>query len=212
MGTGSTGGRILYYEDGEVIFAENSISNEVYIIESGKVEISQRIRGKKTAIAILSAGDFLGEVAVFTDAPLSTTATAAGRTTLMSFSIEEVLQHMQTNLQFAIRILTALMTWVYDTTSTLGNLISNFYKFSDSFIEGVIPEKSHLKLGEILLEKGLVTDSQLERALQKQRELHMLENSHKLLGEIMVESGVITEEQMRGALAEQRLRLRHGVE
>ena len=47
MDTTGIGGRILYYEDGEVIFEENSIGDEIYIVESGKVEISRRINGRK---------------------------------------------------------------------------------------------------------------------------------------------------------------------
>jgi CRP-like cAMP-binding protein len=212
MDTTGIGGRILYYEDGEVIFEENSTGDEIYIVESGKVEISQRINGRKTSIAVFGRSDVFGEMAVFADAPRAFTATAIGRTTLVSFSMTEILHLMQTDLRFAMNLLEALIRRLHNTTSTLANLIARVYDFGDSFMEGLLPEKKALKIGEILLEMGFLTSSQLERCLQKQKEVHILKREHRLMGEIMVESGIITEEQLRNALAEQRLRLRNSSE
>ena len=201
------GGRIVQFEDGEVMFEEDSVGNEMYIIENGKVEISQRIGGRRTTIAVLGNGDFFGEMAMFTGAPRSATAPAVGKTTLISFSMEEMLQCMQTNTQFAITVLQILINRLRSTTSTLRTLIARMYEFGEGFTEGIFPEKRSLKIGEILIEMGCLTKSQLERYLQKQKEL--LEHGRKLLGEIMIESGIITDEQLRKALTEQQIRLRH---
>jgi CRP-like cAMP-binding protein len=212
MDTAGIGGRIMYYEDGEVIFEENSTGDEMYIIESGRVEISRRINGRKTSIAVFGRSDVFGEMAIFADAPRAFTAMAIGRTTLISFSIAEILHLMQTDLRFAMNLLEALIRRLHDTNSTLSTLIARVYDFGDRFIEGLLPEKKPLKIGEILVEMSCLTRSQLERCLEKQKESHILKREHKLLGEIMVESGIITEEQLRNALAEQRLRLRNSSE
>ena len=53
------------------------------------------------------------------------------------------------------------------------------------------------KLGELLVEKGLITDRQLEQALEKQR------SSREFLGLILVSQGAVTEEGMLQALADQ---------
>ena len=212
MDTKGIRNRILYYEDGEVIFEENSVGNEMYIIESGKVEISRRICGRKTTIVMLGKGDFFGEMAMFTDTPRSVTTLAVGRTTLMSFSIEEILQHVQTNFQFAVTLLQALMNRLHKTTFTLSTLIAKVYDFGDGFMENLLHENLPLKIGEILVEMDCLTKIHLERALQKQKEIHILEHRHKLLGEILIEAGIITQEQLRDALAEQRIRLRYRFE
>jgi CRP-like cAMP-binding protein len=200
-------GRIVQFEDGEVIFEEDSIGNEMYIIESGKVEISQRIGGRRTTIAVLGRGDFFGEMAMFTGAPRSATASAVGRTTLMSFSMEEMLQRMQTNAQFAVTVLQILINRLRSTTSTLRTLIARMYEFGEGFAEGIFPERRAMKIGEILIEMGCLTKLQLERSLERQKELR--EQEHKPLGEIMIGSGIITDEQLRRALAEQEMRIRH---
>jgi hypothetical protein len=75
-------------------------------------------------------------------------------------------------------------------------------------MQDLYPEKHPTKLGEILIEMGYLTPSQLDRCLQKQKEIHIFDYMHKLLGEIIVEFGLITEEQLRQALAEQKMRLR----
>ena len=201
--------RIVQYEDGEVIFEEDSIGEEMYIIQSGMVEISQRIDGRKTTIAVLGRGDFFGEMAMFTSEPRSATAAAIGKTTLLSFSMEEILQHIQTNVQFAITLFQTLVNRLRSTTSTLRTLIARMYEFGDGFTKDMLPEKRAQRIGEILMEMGYLTKIQLERSLQRQEEIHKIKHRQKLLGEVMVESGIITDDQLRGALAEQQMRLRH---
>ena len=209
MDSRGTSGRILYYEDGEVIFKENSVSTDMYIIESGKVEISQRVSDRRTIMAVLGKGDFLGEMAMLTDVPRILTAMSVGRTTLMAFCMEEILYNMQSDLQFAVNLLQALTNRLRNTNSLLGSLIARVYEFGDGFMVGAFPEVRALKIGEILVEMDYLTKPQLERSLQKQKEIHLLEHKHKLLGEIMVESSLITQEQLSNALAEQRVRLHY---
>lgn len=55
-------------------------------------------------------------------------------------------------------------------------------------------------LGQILCEKGYITETQLEQALE-----HQLEE-YKLLGELLVSLGNITEEQLGEALRLQKAR------
>ncbi|MBD3184010.1 cyclic nucleotide-binding domain-containing protein [Candidatus Poribacteria bacterium] len=209
LGSISSKGRINHYEDGELIFKEESVGDEMYIIENGKVEISKQIVGRKTIISILGKGDFFGEIEMFSDKPRDVTATAVGRTILVSFSMEEVLFRVQNDLQFAIQLLQALMKRLRNTNTILGTLIARAYNFSDGFIEDLLQKKIAIKIGEILVEMGYLTKKQLDRAIQKQKEIHMKNHEHRLIGEIMVENGMITHEQLRSGLAEQRIRLRN---
>ena len=52
------------------------------------------------------------------------------------------------------------------------------------------------KLGDILIEKGYLTPSELEYALQQQPA------GSKRLGDMLVESGIITEEQLLDAISD----------
>lgn len=212
MDSKASSGRILCYEDDKVIFEEDSIGKDIYIIESGKVEITKRINGRNVTIRILEKGDLFGENAMFVNIPRSVTAKAIGRTLLISMTMEELIYRMQNNLNFAIELIQSFVTRLYNTDSTLKILLSKVYRFSEGLFQDMFPDKQPQKIGEILLNMGYLTPSQLDRCLQKQKEIHIFDYKHKLFGEIVLELGFITEEQLRQALAEQKIRLHNHAE
>lgn len=69
--------------NGEVLFKEGDQGQEMYLIRSGKVEISSSPGGVKKVLATLGEGSFLGEMAIVDDAPRSATATASGDVSLL---------------------------------------------------------------------------------------------------------------------------------
>ncbi len=73
-----------------------------------------------------------------------------------------------------------------------------------------LEEQRAVKIGEILIEMGFLTDVQLKKSLKKQEaEIfdQMLSSKRRRLGEIMVEAGIISEEQLQTGLEEQKRRL-----
>ena len=61
-----------------------------------------------------------------------------------------------------------------------------------------VATKKKMRIGQLLLERGVVTDEQIEIALEEQKET----GRSKLIGEILVELGICTENQISSALAE----------
>ncbi|MFO8165881.1 MAG: TIGR02266 family protein [Thermodesulfobacteriota bacterium] len=70
------------YKAGDVIFEEGSHGVAVYIVYSGKVEISKIIQGRRIAVEILGPGDIFGEMGFIDHAPRLATATALEDTVL----------------------------------------------------------------------------------------------------------------------------------
>lgn len=65
------------YRPGEVVFVEGDIGRALFILESGKVELSRRgPDGKPVALYTLEPGEFFGEMALLESLPRSATATA----------------------------------------------------------------------------------------------------------------------------------------
>jgi type IV pilus assembly protein PilB len=62
-----------------------------------------------------------------------------------------------------------------------------------------VPAETKIRLGLLLQRRGLLTDEQIEKALEVQKE----QGHSKLLGEIVVELGYCTENQIASALAEE---------
>jgi CRP-like cAMP-binding protein len=57
------------FEKSAVIFEENSLGNDMYVIHSGKVRLSTTALGKEVVLAILGPGEFFGEMALVDAAP-----------------------------------------------------------------------------------------------------------------------------------------------
>jgi CRP-like cAMP-binding protein len=67
---------------GELVFAEGSPGDALYLIDSGQVEIVSEAQPTRTVLARLGADEFFGEMALLTGKPRSTTAKAAAHTNL----------------------------------------------------------------------------------------------------------------------------------
>lgn len=129
----------LFYKDGEVIFEEGSSGKEIYIIESGKVEISRHIARVKTTLAVLEKGAFFGEMASITDNPRSATATAIGDVRLKSLAMESLIQRMETDPEFMVMVLKRLINRLRNTTAKLGTLDFRIYSLGENSVEGSFP-------------------------------------------------------------------------
>jgi len=70
------------HEAGDVIVKEGSHGSAVYIVSSGKVEISKMVQGKKVVLDILGPGDIFGEMSYLDPAPRSATVIALEDTVL----------------------------------------------------------------------------------------------------------------------------------
>jgi uncharacterized protein (TIGR02266 family) len=70
------------YQHGEIVFKEGSSGDWVYVVRSGKVEISKTIEKNKYIIEVLEPGDIFGEVSFIGGMGRISTAQAVGETTV----------------------------------------------------------------------------------------------------------------------------------
>ena len=70
------------YKAGDVIVREGSHGAAVYVLSSGKVEISKMVQGKRVVLDILGPGEMFGAMSYLAPAPRSATATALEDTVL----------------------------------------------------------------------------------------------------------------------------------
>lgn len=64
------------YKSGDVIFAEGTSGDWIYVVISGQVEIFKMVRGRKIVVDILQKGDLFGEVSFVDKKPRSAGARA----------------------------------------------------------------------------------------------------------------------------------------
>jgi len=69
----------------EVLFREGEPGDEMYLIKSGKIKIIKKVGDDIKVLAVLSEGDFFGEMSVIDGVPRSATAVASGETHIITF-------------------------------------------------------------------------------------------------------------------------------
>jgi len=68
---------VKVYEEGESLFREEDIGRALFVVETGKIELTQTGKGGKAQrIALLEPGSFFGEMALLEQMPRSASATA----------------------------------------------------------------------------------------------------------------------------------------
>lgn len=107
--------RILHkrtYKPDEVIFREGDPGVGMYIIEQGHVNI---ILGKEEKLlAVLSNGEFFGEIALLSETPRTATALAAIETYLLGFFQSDLFGLLETNPRMGNKILHRLAQMIAD--------------------------------------------------------------------------------------------------
>jgi signal transduction histidine kinase len=73
------------------------------------------------------------------------------------------------------------------------------------------PEILVPRLGDYLIERGLITPAQLDAALQKQAEIRMVNPSAPLIGQLMVEMGYLSQSDLDQVITEHVLQLRQAL-
>ena len=93
---------------GTVLFREGDPAGEMYVIHSGRVQLSRKLRGRDTIIAVLPQGEFFGELAVVNSRPRSATATVVEEAVLLVIEPKAFEQMVRRNAEIAVRMIRKL--------------------------------------------------------------------------------------------------------
>ncbi|MCG6893114.1 MAG: cyclic nucleotide-binding domain-containing protein [Desulfobacteraceae bacterium] len=83
------------YQDGELIFEEGSPGEEVYVVQSGAVEISKIVGGKTVVIEWVPANGVFGELGFLAGSIRTATARAAGVTAVQIIDQKHLAQEFE---------------------------------------------------------------------------------------------------------------------
>jgi len=97
------------FESGEVIFRQGDAGRrEAYLVHDGTVEVRRRTPDGERVLRMLTKGELLGEVALFSDVPHSATAQAIERVILLVVSADRLESIVRTKPNLAIAIIRQL--------------------------------------------------------------------------------------------------------
>jgi CRP-like cAMP-binding protein len=64
-----------HFAAGDLLFREGDPGSEMFVIQSGRVQLTRRVRGRDAVLAVLPPGEFFGEMAIINRRPRNATAT-----------------------------------------------------------------------------------------------------------------------------------------
>jgi CRP/FNR family transcriptional regulator, anaerobic regulatory protein len=111
------------YKKGEIIYLEGEVAQKLFIINKGKVKISKLSEeGKEQIIRILSIGDFMGELSLFTEHPLKNNAEALEATSVCIIGSKKINDLMEKSPGIALKIIKELSIRLETTENLIESL------------------------------------------------------------------------------------------
>jgi CRP-like cAMP-binding protein len=110
---------------GDIIFSEGEIGTEMYIIQSGTVELLKEIGGETRVLSTLEKGDFFGEMSVLEDLPRTASARAKTDVELVRINGATFDAMLKSNTEIAVRMLRKLSRRIREMTDMLEQAIGH---------------------------------------------------------------------------------------
>jgi CRP/FNR family cyclic AMP-dependent transcriptional regulator len=107
---------IQVYTRDEVVFRENSLGKEMFIVYSGKINLYKERQDKMVLLATVEQGDFFGEMALIDGSPRSAAAIAAEDTQLIVLDESKFLYLLRHQPEFALVVMQKLCDGLRRTT------------------------------------------------------------------------------------------------
>ena len=99
---------------GTVLFREGDSGKEMYVVQSGQVAISKRVRDVEKVLAHLGPGEFFGEMAIISNTARTATATVASDARLLVIDPKTFEAMVRGNAEIAVRMIKKLAALPFD--------------------------------------------------------------------------------------------------
>jgi CRP-like cAMP-binding protein len=105
------------------LFQEGDRGEEMFIIQTGKVKISKRIRGVEKTLATLEKGEFFGEMAILNDKPRSASAETLEDCDMLVIDRKTFDALIRGNVEIAVRFIKRLADRLRETNDQMEALM-----------------------------------------------------------------------------------------
>ena len=116
------------YESNDVIFEEGAPGDAMFIIDSGRVKISQKVGQEENVLAIMGEGEFFGEMAFLDGGPRSATATALEKTALLEIESGAFDKSLREKNNIASQVLANIARAVSERLRTTDSRLAVLYE------------------------------------------------------------------------------------
>ena len=113
---------IVKYKKGDRVYSKGDQGTEMYIVQSGAVEIFRESDAGRVRLAIMEKGDFFGEMALIESSPHDSWAEAQEDCDLLEISSTLFDRMIKGNIEIAVRMLRKLSMRLRDATRLVEEL------------------------------------------------------------------------------------------
>src|SRR5689334_16605492 len=111
------------FKRGEVLFREGEPGREMYVVQSGKVNITKTVRGNEKILATLGAGEFFGEMSILNNQPRSAGAVVHDDAKLLVLDPRTFEAMIRGNVEIAVRLIKKLSDRLQEADEQIENLL-----------------------------------------------------------------------------------------
>jgi CRP-like cAMP-binding protein len=108
---------------GTVLFREGELGKEMYVLQSGKIAISKKVRDVEKVLAVLGPGEFFGEMAIISNKPRNASATVEEDARLLMIDPKTFEAMIRGNSEIAVRMIKKLAERLSDADAQIENLL-----------------------------------------------------------------------------------------
>ena len=111
------------FTKGTVLFKEGEPGKEMYVVQSGKVNITKTVRDTDKILATLGPGEFFGEMSILNNKPRSAGASMAEDGKLLVIDPRTFEAMIRGNVEIAVRLIKKLAGRLEDADEQIENLL-----------------------------------------------------------------------------------------
>jgi CRP/FNR family transcriptional regulator, cyclic AMP receptor protein len=170
------------YLAGEVLFREGERGEEMFVIQSGVVQILKKVGDAERPLAALGRGEFVGEMAILNDKPRTATAVALEDAKCLVIDAATLEQMIATNSEIALRLVKKLarrldsadeMIQILMNPDPKARVLLGLKRHAESFGEDSgLGVRIHVSATDLAREVG-VEDAQVNDVLVRLGRLHV---------------------------------------
>ncbi|MCX7679627.1 MAG: diguanylate cyclase [Spirochaetes bacterium] len=124
--------QLCHFPRNTIIFKENQEGDELFIIKSGSTSVRICLHdGSEKEIALLKAGEFFGEMAIFENAPRSATCIAAEDCEILCLKKDDFFDLMKRSPHAAISIMMSMLNKTTDRLKASGQFVAQMVKWGE---------------------------------------------------------------------------------
>lgn len=111
------------FPSGTVLFREGEPGREMFVVQTGRVNVSKKVGEVEKILSSMGPGEFLGEMSILNNKPRSATATCAEDSKLLVIDAKTFEAMIRGNAEIAIRMIKKLSDRLADANEQIENLL-----------------------------------------------------------------------------------------